>query len=427
MSNKSTANKNVYGEHVDPEKARNFDLTTHLVGLMWEEPFYSRIIRSLNKKESTTIETAGVLCEGGELFFWWNRNFLASLSRNKIKGLLKHECLHLIYKHTTSRRREPHMVWNWATDLAINSQIPEKELPKGGLIPGKKLPKLSPEIRKTMSDDELRRHDHISNLIASLKPNKTSEYYYSILMNDEEFMGMIESNEKVFGIGMDDHEGWDSLNDDEREMLSQKIKEIVKSASEEADSKGWGSVSASLRTKVSRMTSSEVSWQSVLRRFCGFSNRQERKSTVTRLNRKYPLIHPGNNNDYKSTIAVYIDESGSVSNKELSKFYAELNSLAKHTKFWLYKFDTEVNEKDGFLWEQGKTLFPDRMQCGGTCFDAPTKHANKNKSKFDGYIIVTDGMAPKPENSRLKRGWVISSGMTLNFDTQKSDIVINLK
>ena len=37
---------------------------------------------------------------------------------------------------------------------------------------------------------------------------------------------------------MDDHEGWDSLNDDEREMLSQKIKEIVKSASEEADSKG---------------------------------------------------------------------------------------------------------------------------------------------------------------------------------------------
>jgi predicted metal-dependent peptidase len=67
------------------------------------------------------------------------------------------------------------------------------------------------------------------------------------------------------------------------------------------------------------------------------------------------------------------------------------------------------------------------MQCGGTCFDAPTKHANKNKNKFDGYIIVTDGMAPKPEHSRLKRGWVISSGMTLNFDTQKSDIVINLK
>ena len=50
MSNKSTANKNVYGQEVCSKKAAAFDLTPHLVALMWDEPFYSRIIRSLNKK-----------------------------------------------------------------------------------------------------------------------------------------------------------------------------------------------------------------------------------------------------------------------------------------------------------------------------------------------------------------------------------------
>ena len=52
-----------------------------------EEPFYSRIIRSLNKVESDIIPTAGVLCQDGELTLWWNRKFLASLEPKKVKGV----------------------------------------------------------------------------------------------------------------------------------------------------------------------------------------------------------------------------------------------------------------------------------------------------------------------------------------------------
>ena len=430
MSKNSTANKNVYGEIVDEEKARQFELTPHLVGLMWEEPFYSRIIRSLNKKESTTIETAGVLADDGVFNFWWNRNFLASLTKNQVKGLLKHECLHLVYKHTTSRRKEPHLIWNWAADLSINTQIPSKELPKGGLVPGKLLPKLSPEAKSNMSSQDIANHEEISKLISSLPANRTSEFYFYELMKNETLKEIAKDKDifnLTFGEGMDSHDGWDELSDDEREMLAEKLKEILKSACNEANEKGWGSISRSLRKQINKFVSRQVSWKSVLKRFCGFSNRQERENSSTRLNRKYPLIHPGSRNDYVSTIAVYIDESGSVSDQYLEKFYGELTSLSQTSDFWLYRFDTAVNESEGFLWRKGKKVNLSRTNCGGTCFNAPTEHANKNKDKFDGYIIFTDGIAPKPKSSRLKRGWLLTPDGSLNFKVQKSDIVINLK
>jgi len=69
-----------------------------------------------------------------------------------------------------------------------------------------------------------------------------------------------------------------------------------------------------------------------------------------------------------------------------------------------------------------------RTLTGGTCFNAVTKHAIKNKKKFDGYIVLTDGGAPKPDISRgLKRCWILATGCKLMFDADKTDIVINIK
>ena len=72
----------------------------------------------------------------GNITLFWNREFLAGLTNKKMLGLLKHECLHLVFGHTSERRRDPHLIWNYSTDLAINSIIPMDELPEGGLIPG---------------------------------------------------------------------------------------------------------------------------------------------------------------------------------------------------------------------------------------------------------------------------------------------------
>ena len=430
MSKKNSNNNNLYKKNfVSKAELENFNLSTHLINFLWNEPFYSRILRSLEKVETDIIPTAGVSCENGNITLFWNREFLAGLTNKKMLGLLKHECLHLVFGHTSERRRDPHLIWNYSTDLAINSTIPEEELPDGGLIPGVEIP-LEENQKEKMTDDQIKTYEGLSKLIASLPRNKTSEYYFEKLSKSRDMQQMVkdESEGEGFFLGFDDHEGWDSLSEDEKEVMHAKIKEVIKEAAKEANSRNWGSVSHELRTEIMQMISSEIKWESLLRRFCGFTKRDDRRSSVRKLNKKYMGIHPGYKKIYKPAIAVYIEESGSVSDEEIQKFYAELDNLSNKTEFHVYKFDFSVDEKSSFIWKKRKNVKPVRNLTGGTCFKSVTNHANKNKKKFDAYIILTDGAAPKPPPSfAMRRCWVLASNCNLAFKADKKDIVINIK
>ena len=227
---------------------------------------------------------------------------------------------------------------------------------------------------------------------------------------------------------MDDHEGWDSMSDSESEIIKGKVKKVLEDAVKEADEKGaWGSVSGEVRGKLRELVANDIPWQSVLKKFCGFTRRSNRSSNVRKLHRKYTGIHPGATRGYTSNIAVYIDQSGSVGDAALEMLFAELRGLAKRTEFTVYHFDTSVDESSETVWRRGKTPPAMRTRCGGTDFTAPTKHANKNKHRFDGYLILTDGEAYDPGPSMLKRGWVIIPGRKLLFDPSNRDFVINMK
>lgn len=428
MSKNKNNNNLLVRRKATKKQIEEFSLQKHLVEFLWSEPFYSRILRSLNKEETTDIPTAGVTCIDGNITLYWNREFLAGLSKQEVMGLLKHECLHLVFGHTTERRRDPHIIWNYGTDLAINSTIPRHELPQGGLVPGECL-KLEKSQLDHMTAEEVEKFNKLSDLIASLPLNKTSEFYFEKLMSDpevKEFIEQMQGSDEV-SIGFDDHDGWDEMSDQEKELLQGKIKELVKDAAAEAENRNWGSVSAETRQEIYKMLSNKIKWESLLKRFCGFTRKDERRSSIRRLNRKYPGIHPGAKKIYRPMIAVYIDESGSVSNKELSSFYAELDNLSSNTDFYLYKFDHRVDDKNGFLWKKNKRPNVKRELTGGTSFDAVAKHALKNKKKFDGYIILTDGGAPQPSATRgMKRCWVLAKNCKLAFNHDKVDIVINM-
>ena len=135
MANKNSTATDIPASRpeVTKEQADAFDLDPHLINLMWDEPFFSKVLRTVTKVRSEDIPTAGVLAKDGDINMWWNPYFVAGLTSKQVKGLLKHECFHLVLEHTTTRRMEPHTLHNYATDLAINSMIPEEELPEGGL------------------------------------------------------------------------------------------------------------------------------------------------------------------------------------------------------------------------------------------------------------------------------------------------------
>ena len=427
-------------------EAAAFDLNPYLVELMWSEPFYARILRGITKKRTEAVPTAGVGVKDGEITYYYNPRFAASLVKDegakKIKGLNIHECLHLVYAHCSERKLEPHRVWNYATDCAINSVIPRELLPDCGIIPGEAFTPLTAEQIEKMGADRVAKYQRMSDFIEQLPKGLSSEQYFAMFMQNEDFNQEPEEGEGEAGDGdgegggdmmpgqMDDHGGWgEETNEQDREILRGKMKQVISEAVKECDKKGqWGSVPAETRAEIRQMISKEIPWQSVLKKFLGFSRRADRATSRMRLNKKYPGVHSGFKRGYTSSVGIYIDQSGSVGNSELELLFAELANLAKQTEFVTYHFDTDIDEDSRTTWKPGKTPAPHRTRCGGTCFRAPTVHANKRRKEFDGYLILTDGYAPDPGPSRLRRGWIITpDGAKQDWMERGNDFVIEMK
>jgi predicted metal-dependent peptidase len=218
------------------------------------------------------------------------------------------------------------------------------------------------------------------------------------------------------------------MTDEEKELVKGKIKQAVTDAAKDCDSKGgWGSVSADARSQIRAMINKEIPWQAVLKKFVGFSRRAKRRTSWNKINKKLPMLAPAGRKTYTASIAVYIDQSGSVGDESLELLFGTLADLAGQVEFTCYHFDTEVDVDSETKWRKGRVPPVHRTRSGGTCFKAPSVHANKNKHRFDGYIILTDGYASDPGPSRVKRGWVITPGDALQFKAGARDFVINMK
>jgi len=421
----NTGIKDALTPEVTPEEIAAFDIQDHLIRFLLDEPFYGRITRCLEKESTTAIPTAGVAVRDGNLKLYYNPAFCAGLLKegpHKVKGLLKHEALHLVFEHCTSRRLTPHSVANIAADCAINSLIPEHELPNCGIWPGKA--------------ELLNHEDPIMQLIGGFPKGESQEWYFTKLMENEDVQQRLEESkqngEGEGGMpgGMDDHEGWDDMTEEEREVAKGKVKAALEKAVEECDKSGqWGSVSADLRKDLRAMVSKQIDWRKVLRNWIGMTRRANRSSSWQRLNKRLPGTVKGPRRGYTCSIATYIDQSGSVADRELALLFGELNNLATRRTIDLFNFDTEVDVKSKTTLKRGKSALPKRTRCGGTDFSAPMKHATEHKAEYDGIIILTDGEAadPGPPNRGQRRCWVITPGQKLYFTPHPGDTVVTLE
>jgi predicted metal-dependent peptidase len=188
-------------------------------------------------------------------------------------------------------------------------------------------------------------------------------------------------------------------------VAAERLKDTIRKAAEEADrSRTWGSVSSSVREDIRKALRSYVDWKKVLRYFIKTSQRANKTSTVRRLNRRYPRIHSGSKVNRQAKIAISIDQSGSVDDRMLSAFYAELDKLATLAEFTVVPFDTEVAEDHVYVWKKGERRKAERVRYGGTDFNPPTEWVNARG--FDGHIVLTDLCAPKPVSSKCQRMWM---------------------
>ena len=392
------------------EENATFDLNIHIHRLLMDEPFFAALSRRMDKRATKAIPTAGVtVTEEGKLQLVYNSEFMGNLSDEAKKDVLKHEFYHIVFQHVTGNRfmsfrdmaPNERKIHNIAMDLSINGHLPH--LPEMACMPGK-------------------------GPFEHLEPYKTAEHYLKELRkmqkeqpegNDE---GDTDGDNGTPGEGQpgggggsplddmdsfDDHGGWGEADEQAKQIAEERVKEFIKDAVEEANSssRGWGSVPASCRKEIMDGISTKVDWRKVLRYFVKQSQKANKRSTVRKINKRYPYQHPGKKSSRTAKIAIAIDQSGSVSDAMLAAFFSELNSLAKLAEFTVIPFDTRVDPDLNYVWKKGMRRKRERVMHGGTCFNAPTKFVNETGG-FDGLIICTDMEAPKPVRCSVQRLWI---------------------
>lgn len=444
----------------------DFELDKHLIPYLQEVPFFAELSRQLRKTPTIDkkMPTAGVSFnpETDEIVLYWNPNFFNKLSNWQVRGVLTHEFYHLVFGHLNARRKKPAKLWNVATDLAINSIIVsnakdsmprdaepgDTPLPDCVLIPGQ-FPK-HPEGREFSAEEK--EGMKIGAAIAGFPKMMASEWYFHKLLEaqKEQNKGQREKGQKggqgTPGEGdpgegdeggdlddliesMDDHSMWDDVPEEYQDYVEGRVKAMVEKAVKYADShpQGWGNMPSDLVSEIRKSVSQVVNWRQVLRQFIGSLIRGSRSSSIKRINKRYPYVHPGVKRGYNAKLLIAMDQSGSVPDEMVSEFFAELRGLTKRISIDVLPFDSEANEKQIMPWNKGAAPKLKRVKHGGTSFDAPTRVFNdpKNRGRWDGMLVMTDGECSQPGPARKKRGWIMGKGHKLMFPSDELQIFLD--
>lgn len=232
------------------------------------------------------------------------------------------------------------------------------------------------------------------------------------------------------GESMDGHPGWGDLPEDIREIMNEKVKDMISEGVKRAQMKGsWGTVPSAMQGIIQQMLTSEIDWKSILRYFIGRARSMDRDSTIKRVNKKAPYIFPGVRRKTKAKLAFFIDQSGSMSDQDVQLAMAAAFECSKEVEIDVYNFDTSVDESSHQVWKKGITTEWRRTRSGGTSFDGVRDFVSesRNKGRWTGIAIVTDGYAPKMSQLLgVKVIWLITPGGTLEY-VREGDLVVKMK
>lgn len=415
---------------IDPENyLRSHDEFDHdfLALYMWD-PFLGAVSMDVTKTADPKCPTAyiGIRKNGAryDVVMGYSPKFFRGLSSNERQGVLKHELYHMIFQHIFSRavaEGSDQKLWNWATDLAINSLIGAENLPRMCLIPGQN--PIDPKTGKPIEGP-------YAAYIKSAPKQMASDHYYDELRKIRDENGEDTSDFAALG-SMDNHDEWADIDPEVMEELRDKVKGMIANGAQRADrDNSWGTVSHTIQEYIRKMLSNEVDWRSIIRNFIGRSRTLERYSTIKRINKKFPYMQPGVKRPMRANFACFMDQSGSMSDDDIALLFSELGNLANLTTLDVFHFDTEIDEKSHHVWKRGDNT-PRRLRtrCGGTDFQAVADFCNRpeNRSKWSGVIILTDGYAPKMGAINGARTlWVVTPTGTLEH-VRPGDLCCQMK
>ena len=342
----------------------NEDLVAHRLtkarsAIIMDSVFFGSLMVKLQPKLNNDIPTMGT--EGR--FIHYNADFTASLSDSEVKGVIVHEVMHCVMAHHARKGHRDHRAWNMACDYAINPIVKEA----GFILPA----------------------DCLEN---SLYTGKTAEEIYNLLPKQSGGSG---DGPDKWNVGNVDP----GVSEEDADQETQNWKNAVAEAAMTA--RMMGKLPKSLERFVDDFLDATLPWQELLARF--IHNVSKNDFNWSRPNKglmqNYGIYMPTLHNETCGALAVIVDTSGSIQQKELSEFAAELNGIldmVRPERVHVIYCDAEVNHTEEFTPDQ----YPVKLECkggGGTDFEPAFTYINENISDIQCAIYLTDMMGNFPK------------------------------
>ena len=408
--------------------------------MLIDEPFYGFMLTTLDRRYCNSIPTMGVCFNenmNAELLV--NPHFFNQYSEEIQMKMLKHELLHLCFKHIIMVDDFPNKeLFNLAADLEVNSYIPGipiayypemfgfksqqgtlyyyRELRKqqeqqqqqqrkqccgegqsqGGGNDNQQSDNGQGQGNKQPNQDQDQNHEDQNQV-----KNKQQQQQ----QNQQQQRPQQQTEKKK---PFDDHSVWESNeNNQAQQVVTAIINDMLVKTAEGVKSRGY--IPGELQTIIDALNKPlkpVFDWRKAFRRFLGNAYTEHKKRSRRKESRRFSES-AGSQHKKRASILVAIDTSGSVSDRELREFVSELTYMHKTgTHIHVLECDARIQREYDYKPGSIKGV----AGRGGTRFEPVIEYYRKHYRLYETLIYFTDGEASLdftvPQDNML---WVISS------------------
>lgn len=385
-----------------------------------KEPFYGLFCMSLPRQVTSNVKTLCVAKRGLTCELCINPDFWNAHTDDEQIAMLKHEISHIALQHMFLYNSFDNKdLFNIAADMEVNSYI--ENLPSTAVTALKmRLP--SEQGTKYYYEELLKNFPQVEQDGFDGQAGDGNQN------NDDTDNGEGSGNG---GSPIDDHSTWkefENMSDATKQLITNNINRILVETAEQVQ-KSRGTIPGNLVSIIEKLKEKKpevFNWKAYFRRLLGSIYDVNIRLTRRKQSKRFEGA-AGVQHKKKVSILVAVDTSGSVSNKELSEFFNEIEYIYKAgARITILECDTCINSVTEY---DGKTI-PEIKGRGGTEFDPVIEWYIKHKKEYASLVYFTDGYCSLPQKHPSDVIWIITSngceqdypGKTVYIPKENSDI-----
>jgi len=404
-------------------------ITREVIQLTDSQPFWAYLILKLRISEDTndllpSYGSVGINAKGELLY---KKKWMEECSDSEIRFVLAHEVGHLVFGHLLRLDARDPMTWNIATDCVLNKILKDngfdvftkdKNRPEHGCI----CPDKNDEIvlfGKTIENvSSLNAETLYDSLPIKKKQSQNGYGEKGKGSNGDKGKGNSSNgdNDRDEPCNGFDVHNYSKMSENEKQKFENDWKNNVAEAATHAKMKGQ--LPAGMESIIGNILNPKLNWKHIILKYV--KNSIPFDSSFSKPNKKFlanGIILPGTVKEAVE-IVVHLDVSGSISDKEMNDFLAEMKGVAKahrNVKMTVIQADMQINDVSDITTRSiGELNNYKRKGYGGTSHVCVFDYIKDNIPSCKLLISFTDGYSDMDSISRPNYDviWGLTKGST---------------